>query len=85
MKEFKYTIKDALGIHARPAGQLVKVVKEFSSKVMIEKAGKSVDATRLMSLMGLGAKQGDAVRVIVEGADEADACVAVEKFFKENL
>ncbi|MBS5144378.1 MAG: HPr family phosphocarrier protein [Butyricicoccus pullicaecorum] len=85
MKEFKYTIKDALGIHARPAGQLVKVVKEFSSKVMLEKAGKAVDATRLMSLMGLGVKQGDSVRVTVEGADEADACAALEKFFTENL
>lgn len=85
MKQFDYTIQDALGIHARPAGQLVKVVKGFSSKVMIEKAGKSVDATRLMSLMGMGVKQGDALHITVEGADEAEACAAVQKFFTENL
>ena len=52
---------------------------------MLEKAGKAVDATRLMSLMGLGVKQGDSIRVTVEGADEADACAALEKFFTENL
>ncbi len=85
MKEFDYTIQDALGIHARPAGQLVKVVKGFSSKVTLHKDGKAVDATRLMSLMGMGVKQGDALHITVEGADEAEACEALHKFFTENL
>ena len=31
MKEFQYTVKDACGIHARPAGLLVKTVKGFAS------------------------------------------------------
>lgn len=35
MKEFKYVIKDAQGIHARPAGELIKVAKEFSSLIKI--------------------------------------------------
>ena len=85
MKEFDYTIQDALGIHARPAGQLVKVVKGFSSKVTLHKDGKAVDATRLMSLMGMGVKQGDALHITVEGDDEAAACEALQKFFTENL
>ena len=54
MKTFSYTIKDEVGIHARPAGQLAKLAKEFSSTVTIEKDGKSVNATKLMMLMGLG-------------------------------
>ena len=85
MKEFDYTIQDALGIHARPAGQLVKVVKGFSSKVTLHKDGKAVDATRLMSLMGMGVKQGDALHITVEGEDEAAACEALQKFFTETL
>lgn len=85
MKEFDYTIQDALGIHARPAGQLVKVVKGFSSKVTLHKDGKAVDATRLMSLMGMGVKQGDALHITVEGEDEAAACEALQTFFTENL
>lgn len=44
MKEFKYTIKDELGIHARPAGLLVKEAAAFPCKVTIEKGGKEVDA-----------------------------------------
>ena len=85
MKEFDYAIQDALGIHARPAGQLVKVVKGFSSKVTLHKDGKAVDATRLMSLMGMGVKQGDELHITVEGEDEAGACEALQKFFTENL
>ena len=40
MKTFTYTIKDSAGIHARPAGNLVKLVKGLDSKVMIEKGGR---------------------------------------------
>ena len=40
MKEFKYVITDKEGIHARPAGELIKVVKGFSSTIKIAKDGK---------------------------------------------
>ena len=41
MKSFSYTVKDELGIHARPAGMLVKEVKNFQSKVTLEKDGSA--------------------------------------------
>ena len=85
MKEFDYTIQDALGIHARPAGQLVKVVKGFASKGTLTKGEKPIDATRLMSLMGMGVKQGDTLHITVDGADEAEATETLQKFLKENL
>ena len=53
MKSFSYTVKDELGIHARPAGMLVKEVKNFKSKVTLEKDGKVIDATRLMAVMSI--------------------------------
>ena len=53
MKEFQYTVKDACGIHARPAGLLVKVVKGFSSTATLEKNGKTCDLRKLMALMGI--------------------------------
>ena len=67
MKSFSYTVKDELGIHARPAGMLVKEVKNFQSKVTLEKDGKSVDASRLMAVMGMGVKKNQTVTVTVEG------------------
>ncbi len=85
MKSFTYTIKDEVGIHARPAGLLVKKAKEFDSTITIEKGGKSVNASKLMALMGLGVKYGDTVTVKSEGSDEDKAAAAMEEFFKSNL
>lgn len=86
MKKFEYTITDPVGIHARPAGLLVKAAKALDSAVTIEKAGgKSAAATKLMAVMGLGIKQGDIVSVTVEGGSEDANAVAMEQFFKDNL
>lgn len=85
MKTFNYVVKDALGIHARPAGLLVKEAKNFSSKIIIKKGDKEVEATRLMAVMALGVKQNEEVSVIVEGDDENDACETMRKFFEEQL
>ncbi len=85
MKSFSYTVKDELGIHARPAGMLVKEVKNFQSKVTLEKDGKSVDASRLMAVMGMGVKKDQTVTVKVEGDDEDAACDAIKAFFETNL
>ena len=85
MKEFKYVITDEVGIHARPAGLLVKKAKEFNSTIIISKDDKSAKATALMKLMGMGIKKGDEVTVQVEGDDEEAAAAAIEAFLKENL
>ena len=85
MKSFSYTVKDELGIHARPAGMLVKEVKNFQSKVTLEKDGKSADASRLMAVMGMGVKKDQTVTVTVEGDDEDAACEAIKAFFETNL
>ena len=85
MKSFSYTVKDELGLHARPAGMLVKEVKNFQSKVTLERDGKSVDASRLMAVMGMGVKKDQTVTVTVEGDDEDAACEAIKAFFETNL
>lgn len=86
MKTFSYTITDPVGIHARPAGLLVKEIKNYAgSTVTIAKGEKSVNALKLMALMQMGIKQGDTVTVSVEGGDEAAVAAAIEGFFKANL
>ena len=85
MKEFTYTIKEPVGIHARPAGLLVKTVKGFASTATLEKDGKSCDLRKLMALMGMGVKQGETVTVKVEGEDEEAAAAAIQQFLTENV
>lgn len=86
MKQFQYTVTDPMGIHARPAGVLVKAAKALDSTVTIAKAdGKSANATRMMAVMGLAVKAGQTVTVTVEGGNEDANFQAMEQFFKENL
>lgn len=85
MKEFKYTIQDQLGIHARPAGMFVKEAASFPCAITIEKNGKSADARRLLAVMSLGVKRGEEVIVRIEGEQEEEAAARLETFFRENL
>jgi len=86
MKQFTYTIKDPLGIHARPAGLLVKAAKALDSTITIAKAdGKSAVATKLMAVMGLAIKTGETVTVTVEGGNEEQNAAAMEQFFQDNV
>ncbi len=85
MKEFTYVITDEIGIHARPAGMLVKEAKAFTSKITLEANGKTADATKLMAVMSLGVKNGAEVVIKAEGDDEDAAIARMEEFMKENL
>lgn len=85
MKTFTYTIKDEIGIHARPAGILVKEAKKYESKIIIKKDSKSADATKLMAVMGLGVKCGQTVEIEVSGNDETAAFKGIKMFFENNL
>lgn len=85
MQTFDYTIKDELGIHARPAGLLVKEAKKFASECTITKDGNTKKLTQLMMLMSLGVKNGDTVTICAQGEDEDTAIAALKEFFEANL
>ena len=85
MVEFDYTIKDELGIHVRPAGQLAQVVKELDSKVTMSCHDKSAEVTKIFAVMGLAVKNSDTVHIVVEGGNEEVSAEAVKKFLEENL
>ena len=83
MKEFELT--DPQGIHARPAGLLVKEAKKFESNISVFKGARKGDLKKIFTVMALGVKQGESIKVQVEGADEEQAASAVEAFLKENF
>ena len=87
MKKINYTVVAEAGIHARPAGLLVKQAASFKSdiKLLNEENGKEADLKRLMAVMALGVKQGNSIVVTVEGEDEAEAYTVLESFLKENF
>ena len=85
MKEFKHVINDPLGLHARPAGMLVKAVAGAASKVTITAPTGTADAKRLMAVMRLAAKQGMELTIAVEGADEEKVAAELQAFLAANL
>lgn len=85
MKTFTYKITDKLGIHARPAGLLVKEVSKYKSVVTLKAGEKETNAKRLMALMGMAVKQGDTVTVCVEGEDEDTAAPLLSHFFQTHF
>ena len=85
MQTFEYTVKDELGIHARPAGMLVKEAKEFNSEITITKGEKTAGCTKLIAIMALGVKCGDTVTVTIDGEDEEAAVTAMKTFFETTL
>lgn len=85
MKSFVYVIQDKEGIHARPAGIVVAEAKKYASNISIENKGKKADLKRIFGVMSLCVKSGEEIKVVVEGADEEAAALALEKAFRDNL
>ena len=85
MQEIVYKITDPRGIHARPAGQLVKLIKEYGSACQPGSAEKMVDGKHLLSVMKLSLQQGDNLILQFDGADEKEAAAAAMQFLQENL
>jgi phosphocarrier protein len=85
MKEFEYTITDANGIHARPAGLLVSKMQEFTSAITFSCGEKSADGKKLFALMKMRVKQNDTIVLKAEGPDEDAVIEAAKEFLKANL
>ena len=85
MRAFMYTIKVPVGLHARHAGLLVKAASAYASAVTVSLGDKRADGKRILGLMGLGVKQGDTIKVEVEGPDEDLAALKLKSFMWENF
>ncbi|MGL4363379.1 MAG: HPr family phosphocarrier protein [Cellulosilyticaceae bacterium] len=78
MTQITCTVKEASGLHARPAGVIAKTAAGFGCAITLEKDGKSVDAKRLLSILSLAAKQNDQIIVTATGEQEAEAVEAIK-------
>lgn len=85
IRRFEYIITDEIGIHARPAGLLVREIEKYESEITINYNGKNADASKLFAIMSLGVRKGEIVVVLIEGPDEQNASEKMEVFFKANF
>ena len=85
MQSFTYVIQDPLGIHARPAGMIVKQASQFTCNITLQTPTANADAKRIMAVMRLVAKKGTPLTVVCQGEDELQAAKQLECFLKQNL
>ncbi len=85
VKQFHYIVRDKVGIHARPAGLLVKEAAKYKSTIEIGKGEEKGNAKRIFSIMGMNICCGDEVTVYITGEDENEAFEGLQLFFQKNL
>lgn len=78
-------IKNATGLHARPAGMFVKKASEFTSTVEIIAKGKTVNAKSIMGIMSLGLGQGQEIVIKADGADQEAAVEALAELIESGF
>lgn len=78
-------IKEKNGIHARPAGILVKVAGKFKSSIYIVVSEKRVNAKSIMGVMSLGVRENQEISIEVDGEDENDAINEIIKLIESNF
>ena len=83
MVSAKAILSAPTGLHARPAGELVNLVKSFpDSSVRIATPARAVNAASMLSVLSLGIKCGTELEISVEGGNEAEVLAAVKSFIE---
>jgi len=79
------TIQNRLGLHARPAAELVKLTAKFQSAISIGKDGMWVNAKSILGVMTLAAECGSEVTVRAEGEDAREAIATLIELLSRDF
>lgn len=85
MQEKSIIIRNKLGLHARPAAQLVQAATRFKSRIKIFKDDQEVDGKSIMGIMTLAACCGATLRLMIEGEDEVPAMEELSKLIESGF
>ena len=83
MKDLQYTVKNSLGIHARPAALLAQACTNFKSAVMIECNGNVASGNNVLQILALHAAKGSILNITADGPDEEEAIAKIQEVLKE--
>ena len=88
MQTVELTLRNASGLHARPAALFIQAAAKFTSKITVEnldRATRPVDAKSILMVLTIGVGRGQRVRVTADGPDEAEAIAALESAIRAGL
>ncbi len=83
LAEKKVTIRNRLGLHARPASKFAQLASTFDSEITLVRDGKSVDGKSILEVLTLSCPKGTVLTIKAEGSDAGDAVSAL-KILVEN-
>ena len=79
------TIRNKMGMHARPAAQFVKRASKYQCDIWVEKDEEPVNGKSIMGLMMLAAGRGEVVKIITEGVDAEAAMADLEELVSSGF
>ncbi len=82
---FRLKVENRMGIHARPAAMIVRVVNEFQGDMWVEKDGERVNAKSIMGLMMLAAGPGSELCFLPSGGDATEVRAELEDLFRRKF
>ena len=79
------TIKNSVGLHARPATFFIQKANSYNSSIWVEKDDRSVNAKSLLGVLSLGIVNGMTITLVADGADEADAIAGLKELIENGF
>ena len=80
-----FLVRDAEGLHARPAALLVRTAQQYEAEIVIRSGSRTADAKSIIGLLTLEAPEGTTVTVTAEGGDAVEAVRAIESLFARSF
>ncbi len=85
MAKVVLTLENKVGLHARPAGALVRVAKEFNSTITVTFRDKQANAKSILSVLSLGAERGALVSIEAIGGDAEQAVEKLRQLIRDKF
>lgn len=86
MVEIKtFTLKNKLGMHARPAAAFVKIAQQFKSEIFIERNGQTINGKSILGILTMACPYEGKLTIRVEGPDEKAAMKALENLIENKF
>lgn len=84
-QDLRVTIHNRMGLHARPAAELVTTASQYQAEVWVSKGDRSVNAKSVSQLMTLSVRQGDEIVITAAGAEATMALAALQALADDNF
>lgn len=78
------TVKNKLGLHARPAALFVQVANKFNCRITVRRDKEAVNGKSIMGILMLGAESGTQIMIEAEGTDAHLAIAELEKIISDR-